>query len=1078
MNIDYEGLLGVAKFSPELLNAQSAWLGHLPFASWITNEVSPKILVELGTHYGHSYFSFCQAVVNADISSKCYAVDTWQGDEHAGEYGDEVFAKVDAHNKANYSEFSRLLRMQFNEAVTYFADESVDLLHIDGLHTYEAVRHDFETWLPKLARGAVVIFHDTNVRERGFGVWRFWEELQERFPNNLEFVHSHGLGVLQLNNAFDHQQLRWLQPDFAEKQRLKSYFAALGARQIERYELGELRQRVSHFSPPGLEWDEKTANIGSTLAQQKEQIADLDQIVALRAVEFAGQVANLKQNLAQREMEISSLNEALTSRDRSIDLLRSSTSWRLTKPVRWCGSQVLKIRLVLRALSLAYANTRQTKNFLAKVMEVYKKEGFEGLRYRIKLLLDRNSSQYSFNNISASSIGRKALRLRTAGPIPHEEAVDVVVCVHNALDDVRRCLESVLSNTYPPYRLIIVDDGSNLETQEYLEQLITGQPALLIRNDTATGYTKAANSGMRASNADLVVLLNSDTIVSANWLDRLVECANSAQEIGLVGPLSNTASWQSVPNIMNSSGDWAENSLPEGWNASDYAMAVASISSKIYPRVGFVNGFCILIKRKLIEEIGLFDEETFGTGYGEENDYCLRATEKNWQLAIADDCYIYHAQSKSYSHQRRADLVKLANKSLTLKHGQEKIDRNLFMTQQHPALDYVRNRLVDVETLFALKAASTRRFEGKRVLFLLPAGTSGGGGNIVLLEAAHMRKLGVDVWIANLETHRHLFEACHSDNEVPVLYFDSPDALKEVASDFDAVIATLYLTVFWMVPLEKLERRPRLGYYIQDFEPDFFDINSTARQAAIESYKIISDINLFTKTRWNQRQLEEKIGVSADIVGPSVDIDGFHPADIIRPDGDVVRILAMVRFSTPRRSPAMTMKVLKRVSAYFGPRVNVRTFGSISYDTDILGKSNDFQHVNLGEIDSHSVAVALSQTDIFIDCSHFQAMGLTAMEAMASGVAVIGPITGGLREVITSGRNGILVDTNNEDQIVAAIIGLVEDDGLRRQMQRNALEVVRHSPTYSSIKILECLFPSPELTVGELNKHSKVAEHA
>ena len=229
MNLN--SMLKTASYTPISIQEPFAWAGHMHFAYWLIEELKPKIFVELGTHCGNSYFSFCQSVHQNNLLTNCYAVDTWQGDEHSGEYEDKVFAEVSLHNQNHYSNFSKLLRKTFDDALKDFENSSIGLLHIDGLHTYEAVLHDFQSWLPKLTPGAVVIFHDTNVFERNFGVWKLWRELQLIYPNNIEFFHSHGLGVFQLNNYLGGHPVEFLKLNELDKNIFCRYFSSLGEKQ-------------------------------------------------------------------------------------------------------------------------------------------------------------------------------------------------------------------------------------------------------------------------------------------------------------------------------------------------------------------------------------------------------------------------------------------------------------------------------------------------------------------------------------------------------------------------------------------------------------------------------------------------------------------------------------------------------------------------------------------------------------------------------------------------------------------------------------------------------------------------------
>jgi len=171
------------------------WNGHRRFAYDLVRFMRPKRIVELGTYWGTSFFAFCQAVKDFKLSTESVAIDTWVGDDHTGKYDSEAFETFSQIKNQLFSDIDiNVLKMHFDEALSNIDDGSVDLLHIDGCHEYDAVKKDFGSWLPKLMENAIVFFHDV-ADDVDYGSARFWKEISSKFPS-FSFQHSWGLGVL------------------------------------------------------------------------------------------------------------------------------------------------------------------------------------------------------------------------------------------------------------------------------------------------------------------------------------------------------------------------------------------------------------------------------------------------------------------------------------------------------------------------------------------------------------------------------------------------------------------------------------------------------------------------------------------------------------------------------------------------------------------------------------------------------------------------------------------------------------------------------------------------------------------
>ena len=355
-------------------------------------------------------------------------------------------------------------------------------------------------------------------------------------------------------------------------------------------------------------------------------------------------------------------------------------------------------------------------------------------------------------------------------------------------------------------------------------------------------------------------------------------------------------------------------------------------------------------------------------------------------------------------------------------------------------------------------------FAGRRILFLLPVGGPAGGANVVIDEATIMRTMGVDVTLFNSASHRVGFERYYPHLDLPVIYDDWAD-LGDVAEDFDAVVATWHRSVEWLDQIKTQNGFPVLGYYVQGFEPYIYEQGTPEYDRALYSYSSISAMVRFTKTEWTRQEVLKYAHVDCALIGVSINIDLFRPRPTPTPTfpNRPIRVAAMVRPNSPYRAPQMTMTVLRETANHFGQQVEIVIFGTAKDDPSLLALPHDFPYAIAGVLNQKQVARLLNEIDVFVDFSYHQAMGLTALEAMACGAAVIVPAHGGAVSFARHGENSLVVDTNNAENCRQALWRLVQDHELRQRLQKNALtDVQQFHVEGPAFNILRTLF-DPDL---------------
>lgn len=232
-----------------------------------------------------------------------------------------------------------------------------------------------------------------------------------------------------------------------------------------------------------------------------------------------------------------------------------------------------------------------------------------------------------------------------------KNSYDIVIPVFNGIHFVRPCYESVKRHTHPQHRIVIVDDGSTeAELLSFYQTLSSDEQTVVLFMEKNSGFVKTANRGMKHSNRD-VILLNSDTLVTSNWVTKLDQALFSSPDVATATPWTNNGTICSLPIFC------ADNPLPSGLSADDLNELAEQACTGAYPRIPTAVGFCMAIRREVIAKIAYLDEEKFDRGYGEENDFCMRAWKYGYRHVLDNRTFIHHLGSMTFKDEKRIAYI-------------------------------------------------------------------------------------------------------------------------------------------------------------------------------------------------------------------------------------------------------------------------------------------------------------------------------------------------------------------------------------------------------------------------------------
>lgn len=641
-------------------------------------------------------------------------------------------------------------------------------------------------------------------------------------------------------------------------------------------------------------------------------------------------------------------------------------------------SEIFDLDVFLDDIFFCKINNSESR---ADLQKAGKSEGKGGFRFSIpEIMFDKEEHIIEIKFPDGSSLDRISLKGQQAKTIddlilfPVEEHVSVIVPIYNAVDDVHVCIERLKSYTPKNIDIILINDAStDPRIKAVLDDAQCTPNFRIFNNDKNLGFTKTVNRGIELAGENDVILLNSDARVTPRWIQGFQRALATDYKIATVTAMSDRAGAFSAPNIGN------DNELPSEVREEDYAIAFRRNSIGAYPTVPTGNGFCMYIRRSCIKQIGILDADAFPRGYGEENDFCMRARAAGWRNIIDDRTYIFHDRSKSFGGEKE-ELIKAGRAIIDLRYPDYKKATAIF--KESPLLKVAR-----FKAKHALKSCSSKILpRGLFVISTLTGGTPQTNRDLMLALSDR-----VEGWLLHCNSKIISLYRVYKDKEDELIrqhiLKEQVEVLTHISSEYDRVITNwLYEYDFEFVHIRHLAWHslslPKLAKLtgakvinsFHDFyalcptvklldgdnkycdgkctrqsgnacKPDLWGENSlpTLKNAWVKSWRenfrqALSYCDVFITTHDSVREtILEHLAIPAEdfyVIPHGRDFDKFYQLAEPYKEGEVLKILVPGNVSIPKGS-----KVIEQL-------LELDTEESLHFH--ILGKSNiKFRHPRL-----------------------------------------------------------------------------------------------------------------------------------